>query len=315
MRRVYALEYIWQTLKADQLHFVPAKKGYILRLPTTIAPFVVNSRLALPIVEKMFQGLDLRLGKGWAYDPREIISNKIKRNKSAPYMHEPRPFMEWRANIEIWPLISQMETDSSATGEEEDVNKGTGGEEEGTSGAVSPHKKQKTASSEAEVIVEEQLLEPFTTYGKLDTSKAGIKVLRDSTTSSDFTEVTQAIIEHTSPRAVERDRANRAIRDKYKDELEGYVEKYHTRVSASMNVDTEHLVLSMEEILLDPNSGVTSYRVLEHAIDMKKVPAIDLCNLFQTVCDMLKDEMMWVTLALKKLEEKHEHVRATLKNE
>ena len=129
-------------------------------------------------------------------------------------MHEPRPFMEWRANLEIWPLVSQMETDSYATGEEEDVNKGTGREEAGTSGAVPPHKKKKTASSEAKVIGEEQLLEPFTTYGKLDTSKVGIKVLRDSTTSSEFMEVTQAIIEHTSPRAVERDRENKVIRDK-----------------------------------------------------------------------------------------------------
>ena len=83
-------------------------------------------------------------------------------------MHEPRPFMEWRANLEIWPLVSQMETDSSATGEEENVNKDTGGEEAGTSGAVPPHKKQRTASSEAEVIGEEKLLEPFTVYGKLD---------------------------------------------------------------------------------------------------------------------------------------------------
>ena len=150
----------------------------------------MNSRHALPIVEKMLQGLDLRLGKGWAYDPREIISNKRKRNKSTPYIHEARPFMEWRANLETWPLVSQMETDSSATGEEEDVNKGRGGEEAGTSGASSPlRKKQKTASSEAEVIGEEQLLEPFSPYGQLDKIKAGIKVLRDSITSSDFSEV------------------------------------------------------------------------------------------------------------------------------
>ena len=41
-RRFYALEYIRQALKADQLHFVPTKKGYILRLPTHISPFSVN---------------------------------------------------------------------------------------------------------------------------------------------------------------------------------------------------------------------------------------------------------------------------------
>ena len=140
-RRVYALEYIRQALKADQLHFVPAKKGYILRLPTHISPFVVNSRHALPIVKKLLQGMDLRQGQAWAYDPREIISNRRKRNRSAPYVHEPRPFIEWKANMEIWPLISQMEIDLSTTGEEEYINKGQE-EEVGPSGAGSPaHKK------------------------------------------------------------------------------------------------------------------------------------------------------------------------------
>ena len=82
-----------------------------------------------------------------------------------------------------------------------------------------------------------------------------------------------------------------------------------------MNVDTEHLVLSMVEALLDPDTGATSYWVLQHAIDMTKVPATDMCNLFQVIGDMLKDEVMRVTIALRKLEKKHEQVRITLKNE
>ena len=57
--------------------------------------------------------------------------------------------------MEIWPLILQMEIDSSTTGEEKYINKGQE-EEVGTSGAGSPtRKKQKTVSSEAEVIGEE----------------------------------------------------------------------------------------------------------------------------------------------------------------
>ena len=204
--------------------------------------------------------------------------------------------------MEIWPLVSQMETDSSSIGEEEGINKGQE-EEVGPSGTGSPsRKKQKTVSSEAEIIGEEQLLEPFIPYAPLDSSKAGIKVLRDSTTSSDFTEVSQAMGEYTSPVAAERIKKNRIIRDKYKAELEGYVEKYHTRISTTMNVDTEHLVLSMVEAPLDPDTGVTSYRVLQHAIDMTKVPATVMCNLFQVVGDMLKDEVMRVTIALRKLE-------------
>ena len=82
-----------------------------------------------------------------------------------------------------------------------------------------------------------------------------------------------------------------------------------------MNVDTEHLVLSIAEAILDPSVGTTSYRVLEYAIDMAKVPAPEKCNMFQVVGDMLKDEVMRVTIALRKLEKKHEQVRATLKKE
>ena len=210
--------------------------------------------------------------------------------------------MEWRANLEIWPLFSQMETDSSATGEEEDVNRGIGGEEAGTSGVVPPTKRQRTATTEAEVIGEEELLEPFTKFGEFDKGKAGITVLRDSVASSDFTEVTQAIIEHTSSKASEREQTNKAIQYRYKVELGGYVEKYHTRLSTSINADTESLVLSMAEAILDPNSDVPSYKVLELAIDMQKVPANDMCDLFQTVCDMMKDKLMQLTLALRKLE-------------
>ena len=108
---------------------------------------------------------------------------------------------------------------------------------------------------------------------------------------------------------------SRIIRDKYKAELEGYVEKYHTRIFATMNLDTEHLVLSMAKALLDPDRGATSYWVLQHAIDMTKVPATDMCNLFQVVADMIKDEVMRATIALRKLEKKHEQMKTTLKNE
>ena len=47
-------------MKVDQLHFLPTKKGFILKLPTTIDPFIVNSRHALPIVENLLKGMDLR---------------------------------------------------------------------------------------------------------------------------------------------------------------------------------------------------------------------------------------------------------------
>ena len=119
--RIFALEYLRQTLKVDQLHFTPVKKGFILKLPTTIGPFIVNSRHALPIVETLLKGMDLRQGKAWPYDPKGIISNKRRKMKSTAYAHKSKHFIEWRANLDTWPLLSQMETDSSATGEKGDT--------------------------------------------------------------------------------------------------------------------------------------------------------------------------------------------------
>ena len=65
----------------------------------------------------------------------------------------------------------------------------------------------------------------------------------------------------------------------------------------------------MTEAILDPNSDVPSYKVLELAIDMQKVPVQDMTDLFQTVCDMMKDKLSQITLALKKIEQKYEHLR------
>ena len=82
-----------------------------------------------------------------------------------------------------------------------------------------------------------------------------------------------------------------------------------------MNLDTEHLVMAMAEAILDSDAGTTSYRVLEYAIDMSKVLALDKFNLFQVVGDMLKDEVMWLTITLKKLETMHARVRAKFRRE
>lgn len=190
----------------------------------------------------------------------------------------------------------------------------------GPSGASFPLcKKQKTVLSEAEVIGEQQLFEPFVPYGQPDGSKAGLKVPRDSITSSDY--ISQAIGDDASPIVIERSLKNRAIKDKSKADLESYVEKYHTRVSEYMNVDIEQLVLSMAEAILNPNADTTSDKVLEyaidmeHAIDMAEVPALDKCNLFQVVGDMLKDAVMKLTITLKKLETKHAQWMASLTNE
>jgi len=40
--RIFSLGFIRHSLNLDQIHFVPAKKGYIFKLPRILSPFVVN---------------------------------------------------------------------------------------------------------------------------------------------------------------------------------------------------------------------------------------------------------------------------------
>ena len=111
---IFFLQYIHQTLKADQFHFIPMKKGYILKIPTSVGPFTINSRHALSTVETLLQGMDLIQVKAWSYDPKWILSNRKRKINLTAYVHETRPFIEWRANLDTWPLDAQMEAESSA---------------------------------------------------------------------------------------------------------------------------------------------------------------------------------------------------------
>ena len=74
----------------------------------------------------LLQGMDLIQGKSWPYDPKGILSNRKRKIKSTAYVHETRPFIEWRANLDTWPLDSQMEAESSvAEGRGDTASAGT----------------------------------------------------------------------------------------------------------------------------------------------------------------------------------------------
>ena len=73
--------------------------------------------------------------------------------------------------------------------------------------------------------------------------------------------------------------------------------------------------MAMNEAILNPEVGTTSYRALEIAIDMSQVPPIDKCNLFQCFGDMLKDEVVRLSLTLRKLQSKHNQVLQNFRRE
>ena len=125
----------------------------------------------------------------------------------------------------------------------------------------------------------------------------------------------QAIAVSSSQGACEGRARNRVIIDKHRAELKGYVEKYHTRISSVIDLDTKQLVMAMAEAVLDPEVGTTSYKVLEVAIDMSQVLETYKCNIFQCFGDMLKDEVMRLSITLKKLQSKHTQVVENFRKE
>ena len=100
-----------------------------------------------------------------------------------------------------------------------------------------PFKRKRTRTSEAEGMGDKQLLQSETLYGQPNRSKAGFVVIRDSTTSSEFSEFLLAISASSSIGESESRIRNRTIREKHLFELEGYVDKYQTRFSSAIELD------------------------------------------------------------------------------
>ena len=74
----------------------------------------------------MLQEMNLPQGEVWPYDPKGVLTNRKKKIKSTTYAHETRPFIEWRANLDVWPLDAQMEVESSTVeGKGDNVSIGT----------------------------------------------------------------------------------------------------------------------------------------------------------------------------------------------
>ena len=71
----------------------------------------------------------------------------------------------------------------------------------------------------------------------------------------------------------------------------------------------------MNEAILDPEVGTTSYKALEVVVTMSQVSPIDKCDLFQCFGDMLKDEVVKLSLTLRKLQTKHNQVLDNLRME
>ena len=78
-------------------------------------------------------------------------------------------------------------------------------------------------------------------------------------------------------------------------------------------MDEEQLIFAITEVVLDPNTSKVSYKALEVAVNLSKVPLTDKLGLHQCIRDMLRDEVVKCALALRKLEDKYKEVVDNMK--
>lgn len=96
--RLFALEFIRQSLKVDQVHFVPMKKCYFFKLRKAMGPFIVNTRQVAQEVERLLNDMCLLQVVEWAYDAHQIISKRRLENGYSTFVHESRLETEKLAN-------------------------------------------------------------------------------------------------------------------------------------------------------------------------------------------------------------------------
>ena len=86
-----------------------------------------------------------------------------------------------------------------------------------------------------------------------------------------------------------------------RDELDVFVDKYHTRITAELDMDKDHLIISITEEVLQPTVEGISYRVLELSLNLANIPITDKLGLHQCVRDMLRYEVVKLALSLRNL--------------
>ena len=170
--------------------------------------------------------MDLVLGKVWPYDPKGILSNRKRNIRSTTCVHDTRPFIEWRANLDTWPLASQMEAKSSvAEGRGDTASEGIGRKGKTDEADFSEdlevldtwegsHPSKNHRSDDVEIIWDEPPQEELIRYGEPDKSKVGFRVNYDGASSSEPSRISQDFSVNRAEVREEIRNRNRIVREK-----------------------------------------------------------------------------------------------------
>jgi hypothetical protein len=78
----------------DYLHFSSKNHKSTFTLPSWVYSFIVKSKFAFEVVNRMMNSFGFNLGMVWHYDPYHIISKKIISLSYSAYIHHNNP--KWK---------------------------------------------------------------------------------------------------------------------------------------------------------------------------------------------------------------------------
>lgn len=90
--RIFEFEFTRQRLHFETEHFIDYKKASNIKFHYNIGPFVIKTRLALPIIEKLLKAMNFREVDKTIYDPKQVISQGRPKNKNMNM----RKFKVWK---------------------------------------------------------------------------------------------------------------------------------------------------------------------------------------------------------------------------
>jgi hypothetical protein len=109
--RIFSLEYIRQMINLDDIHFVSLKKKQQLRIKGHIGSLICNSRAIGEEANKLLKEMKFSTSFLWQYDSCGITTEMMSKNKSSPYVHEPKPEIEKFMNQIEWGVNTLEEVE------------------------------------------------------------------------------------------------------------------------------------------------------------------------------------------------------------
>ena len=86
--RIFSLYFFRQWLTVEEEHILNFSKRRDIKFSWEKGPYVVKSRVVLPIIDNLLRSIGISLGGSMNYDPHQVISIRRQLNKNKVFEHQ-----------------------------------------------------------------------------------------------------------------------------------------------------------------------------------------------------------------------------------